>query len=170
MNVPQTVVFIGPSGSGKSTLAKLLVEATPLTLVRTYTTRPHRKEDDDSHVFVTSEEFDSLEKAGTFIGTIDIFGHTYGLPRLPATPSLLLLRAPVIPAFRAQYPDCLVIEIDASLDVLRERLEKRGSYDRMDDMMLTKEMEAGRKLADLHVDTSQTVQRCVEAILTLIDA
>lgn len=57
MNKTPLLLLIGPSGSGKTTIANRLEEKYGLTQIRSYTTRPKRSEDEDSHTFITEEEF-----------------------------------------------------------------------------------------------------------------
>lgn len=54
------VLLVGKSGSGKTTLEKMLVEI-GFKSVKSYTTRPKRTEDEDSHTFVSKGEFDVLK-------------------------------------------------------------------------------------------------------------
>lgn len=57
MNKTPLLLLIGPSGSGKTTIANRLEEKYGLTQIRSYTTRPKRSEAEDSHTFITEEEF-----------------------------------------------------------------------------------------------------------------
>lgn len=53
------ICVVGESGSGKSYLVDKACEFFGATQVKSYTTRPPRK-NDDSHIFVSSEEFDKI--------------------------------------------------------------------------------------------------------------
>lgn len=55
------VLLVGRSGSGKTELEKNLVNCAGFQGVKSYTTRPKRRLNEDSHIFVGKEEFDSLE-------------------------------------------------------------------------------------------------------------
>lgn len=171
MKRPPHIVFIGPSGAGKSTLASLTVKKRPdITRIKTYTTRPRRGPDDDSHIFVDAEEFKALEERKAFIGTLSVFDALYGLPALPDDQQcLLLLRAPVVTEFKKSYPESIIIEIDAPVEVLEQRLKKRHNYDRLDNKLLAGEIRLGRQQADLVVDTSQAVDVCLTTIERYID-
>lgn len=52
--------MVGPSASGKTTVADEL-EKLGYKQIRSYTTRPLRYVGEDSHTFITKEEFDKLE-------------------------------------------------------------------------------------------------------------
>lgn len=68
------VLLVGKSGTGKTTLEKMLVEYLGFKSVKSYTTRPKRTEDEDSHTFVSKEEFDALENK---VGYTKFNGYEY---------------------------------------------------------------------------------------------
>lgn len=70
-------LIVGPSGSGKTTLADMASAAYGYRTVKSYTDRPPRGENDDSHIFVTAEQFDNL---GPMAAYTEYHGHRYGVP------------------------------------------------------------------------------------------
>ena len=54
------VLIVGESGSGKSEICRYLEDKYKLKEVKSYTTRPKRNEDDNSHIFVTDYDFDNV--------------------------------------------------------------------------------------------------------------
>lgn len=54
------VLIVGESGSGKSEICGYLKSMYGLKELKSYTTRPRRKANDDSHTFISNEEFDKL--------------------------------------------------------------------------------------------------------------
>ncbi len=106
-----------------------------------------------------------MQANGQFLGVIPAYGSRYGLTMPPAdiTP-ILLLRLPAVNAFRKLYPTGVIIEIDAPLDILTQRLTDRGDTDRIDPATITKEITAGRQLADLTIDTTQPIDDCLSFI------
>ena len=170
MSNDRHIVLIGPSGSGKSTLVKRLIEKNPsLVWIKTYTTRSKRSDEDDSHEFISEAAFQDLKDKNVFIGTLNAFDAQYGLPSLPeASRCILLLRAPVIKLFKETYPKSIVIEVDAPLHILKQRLSDRRSIDRIDDESLLQEIKLGSTLADAHVDTSQSIDDCTRQLMALV--
>ncbi len=55
------ILISGPSGAGKSTIIKALMDRHKnLKLIKTFTTREKRTQEDDSHFFVSKKEFEEL--------------------------------------------------------------------------------------------------------------
>lgn len=163
---PRVTVLIGPSGAGKSTIARLLCENYGFELVKTVTTRPQRNAFDTDQTFVGDETFQTMLESKAFFGTLEVFGYSYGLPKFnPENPTVLLLRAAVVKEFLTGFPGAHIIELDAPLPVLEERLLARGSAERFDSDALTKEIAFGRTLASHIFDTSMDAP---EAIATHI--
>lgn len=70
-----TMMFLimGRTGSGKDTLANILAEK-GWTGVKSYTTRPKRHEDEDTHIFITAEEATTYTDK---VATTTINGYEY---------------------------------------------------------------------------------------------
>lgn len=161
------VILIGPSGAGKSTVAEQLVLQAPVEVVPTITTRPVRTDEDTfTHTFVDQPTFDRMRAGQEFIGVTHAFGYDYGLPKLPTTNKqlLLLLRAPFIPLFRKVYANTFVIQLEAPLPVLLERLALRGDHIRADSADLQNEITLGRQVADLIISTDQPLETYIDTI------
>ena len=54
------ILLAGKSGSGKSSVVEYLYKKYGLREVLSYTTRPKRSKNDNTHIFVTDEEFDRI--------------------------------------------------------------------------------------------------------------
>lgn len=149
------VVVIGPSGAGKSSIVKILREKYNFLLIKTYTTRQKRDPSDTDHVFVSPLEFDAMHNNDQFLGTLDIFGYQYGLPRFSVHSNVVvLLRAPAVEEFLQAFPDATIVEIDAPLPILKMRLKRRGSSERFVPKALEEEIKWGRKIAAVIIDSS----------------
>lgn len=66
-------LIVGRSGRGKDTLAKML-EALGLIVIKSYSTRPKRTPDEDTHIFITPEESNKITNK---IVTTVINGYEY---------------------------------------------------------------------------------------------
>lgn len=71
-------LIIGPSGSGKTTLEKNLRRAYNTKSVRSFTTRPPRRDGEEGHIFVTDKEFDNLGELAAFT---EYNGYRYGVTK-----------------------------------------------------------------------------------------
>lgn len=67
-------LIIGRSGTGKSTIEKKLCNTYNVKTIKSYTTRPPRSKDDDTHIFIKDEEYDDFEPK---IATTTINGIRY---------------------------------------------------------------------------------------------
>lgn len=137
---PLLLILAAPSGGGKSTLARRLMANTPsLRLSVSHTTRAPRpgEQDGREYHFVSDETFDEMVATGAFAEWFPVHAHRYGtahatLQAARAQGHDLLLDVDVLgaAALRAAYPDaCSVFVIPPSMDVLAERLRRRGTDD-----------------------------------------
>ena len=70
------IVILGRSGRGKDTCAKYLTDKYGLTQVKSYTTRPKRGENEDTHIFINKSEVNNYINdmaAYTKIGEYEYF-------------------------------------------------------------------------------------------------
>jgi ribose 1,5-bisphosphokinase len=172
------LVLIGPSGGGKSTLTRELSARGVIAVTPSWTTRPRRSDetgDDTDHRFVTDAEFDELHDAGYFLEVVDLFGWRYGLPAfdLPQNDKVpaISVRAVLLDLVGAHFPDNVVYQIEASLEVASERVAERGGTStelvaRLD--AYAQEVAAGRQLCDRRFDTSDPSIDVVGAVLSAI--
>jgi guanylate kinase len=168
------ILFIGASAVGKSSLAEGMVQAGIAEATPTWTTRKPRQGEVDTsydHHFVSDEAFD--RQAGSFIDQRAFYGARYGVPFLPKPPegvaALMVLKPVFVPAFIAKYPLTHVIQIEASREVVPERMAARGqSQADIDERMRLHdgEVEASRRLAHASFDNNGPLQ---ETLLQVAD-
>lgn len=134
------IVLVAPSGGGKSTMTKrLLKDFDKIRFSVSATTRPPRKgEVDGEHYhFLSTEEFNSRIEKGEFLEWEEFYNQTkYGTLRSDVENQLnkgyfILLDIEVLGALniKKMYGDeALALFIQPpSLNVLKKRLEKRGT-------------------------------------------
>jgi guanylate kinase len=132
------IVVSAPSGAGKTSICKEVIKNNPgIRYSVSYTTRPPRSGEVNGkdYVFVSESEFKDMIEKKAFIEWAENYGELYGTPR--ETMGLGLndgrdILFDVDPrgakALKANYPDgTFVFVFPPSLDVLKERLKRRGS-------------------------------------------
>ncbi len=139
MNRQMIFVVTAPSGAGKTTLIRRLMAANPaLSFSVSTTTRPPREGEIDGvhYHFVSEETFDAMVEAGEFLEWAHIHTSRYGTSRDAAMAVLergdeLLLDVDVQggEALRREFGTeaNFIYVVTPSLEVLRERLEARGT-------------------------------------------
>lgn len=136
------VVFCGPSGAGKSTIAKNVMDSIPVfELSISATTRSPRKGEEPGvhYYYVSVEEFESKIKNDSFLEYEQVYeGLYYGtlfseMERIWANGHVPFLDLDVKGAanLKEKYGDngLFVFIHPGTIDVLAERLRKRGTED-----------------------------------------
>jgi guanylate kinase len=181
------IVLIGASAVGKSTIAEHLCESDIVEATPTWTTRQPRQGELDTsydHRFVTDAEFDRQSDEGGFIDQHTLYGARYGVPFLPRPPdgreALVVLKPVFMPVFIEHYPKVRIYQIEASPEVLPERMKARGqSQEDIDERMRQHAREAATARHFAHVvlnndgsmdDTFKRVEAQVRADTALHEA
>ena len=132
------LVLAAPSGAGKTTLSRALLEQDDaLSLSVSVTTRERRpgEKDGKHYFFITQGRFDEMLAEGELLESARVFGRSYGTPRGPVEAVLSAGKDMMFDIdwqgfrqLRAAMPqDVVGVFIrPPSLEVLRERLTKRG--------------------------------------------
>jgi guanylate kinase len=133
--------FVSPSGCGKTTIVNLILNEFPyFVLSKSYTTRAMRHEKDDEYIFVTREEFHSLQGRGFFLETEEIFSNLYGTPAIYEENIIFNIDIKGINNLKKLFP-VISIGIYTSKDHARSRLINRGDTTNIDERMSRYEFE-----------------------------
>jgi guanylate kinase len=132
------LVLAAPSGAGKTTLSRALLEQDDaLSLSISVTTRERRpgEKEGKHYFFISQQRFDEMVENAELLEYARVFGRSYGTPRAPVEAALSAGHDVMFDIdwqgfrqLRASLgKDVVGIFIKPpSLDVLRERLTKRG--------------------------------------------
>lgn len=128
------ILIVGPSGSGKDTLLRAVRQrfscSSSLDFVRRYITRP--PDNNEDNYYVDRSCFKVLKYNGFFVSDWQAHGNEYGIPRNVISRSngyqrlLCSVSRGAIGDFEQFYDDVTVLQVTASKDVLRKRLQGRG--------------------------------------------
>lgn len=69
--------ILGRTSCGKDTLVGKLCERTGLTAITSYTTRPRRENEGDTHIFSTKEAYEQMQANGNIAAYTEIAGNYY---------------------------------------------------------------------------------------------
>ena len=132
------LVVSGPSGAGKGTLVQRLMQARPdCVFAISSTTRPMRAGETDGveYRFVSREQFEAQREQGYFLEWAEVHANLYGTPLREVDEQMRAGRVVVLDidvqggaSVRERRPDAVTVFVTPpSLDVLRSRLEGRGT-------------------------------------------
>ncbi len=170
------LAFIGPSGTGKSAIVRSLADRGVVCVHPTWTTRFRRRDEaagSVEHRFVSEEEFLRRRDAGFFLHTVQMFDmpYWYGLPTIQwnerGVTEAVMLRAPLVPILRAAYPDPVIYQIEAPLELVEARLAVRHyPTDELDARLADNERElvAGRRIARRTFDNNRLLDAVVDDV------
>ena len=144
------IIISGPSGSGKNTVINRLLERVyNLEIMKSCTTRADRGDNDNNYYYLTQEEFEKKLKNDEFFETEMVHaGLWYGTLKKSLEEVIngekLYIKdidvngAEKISNFLVGKANVIKIFVDASDEVLRDRLTKRGESPEQIDIRLSR--------------------------------
>ncbi len=174
-------IVSAPSGAGKSTLCQAAREQFPdLVYSISFTTRAPRTGEKHGvdYFFISKAEFEKRIQQGDWAEWANVHGHYYGtsasfLSQQLSSGRRVLLDIDVQGARQIlkQFPDSVTIFImPPALEVLRERLEKRGGDDleTIKKRLNAAEAEIAQKDLYQHVIVNDRLEKAVAAFCDII--
>lgn len=165
--------IVGPSGSGKTTLVNALADKYGYKVIESYTTRPPRYEGEVGHIFVSPEEFKAL---GEMCAYTKFDGNEYGVTAdLIEQNDLYVIDPAGVDFLRQKYSGSKgvkVIGLTADVDVLKQRMKKRGDSDEKIEKRLANDAKAFQgfgKKTDTLISANSSVASICEYIHEFID-
>lgn len=71
------MLVVGRTACGKDSLVNKLCERTNLTAITSYTTRPRRENEGDTHIFTTEDVYEQMQAEGVVAAYTNIAGYHY---------------------------------------------------------------------------------------------
>lgn len=129
-------VICGKSGSGKSTIVDRLVKDLSMKEIKSYTTRPKRFENENTHTFITTKEFKKLKN---IVAKTKFDGNYYGITEQQIKDNDIVILdkkgiKDIKKYFRKSYKKnknkiLYIFHINAEESELRKRMKVRGDSD-----------------------------------------
>ncbi|MFC1813542.1 guanylate kinase [Thermodesulfobacteriota bacterium] len=181
-NLGRLYIIAAPSGAGKTTLCRAVLDQfANMFYSVSYTTREPRRGDRkgvDYH-FISKGDFKKRIEKGTWAEWAEVHGNYYGtdtefLDRGLASGSDILLDIDVqgTRQILEKYPEAITIFImPPSLDILRSRLEARGtdSEEVISRRLANAEKEMAQKDLYRHIITNDQLSVAIEQLISIID-
>lgn len=177
------IVLSAPSGAGKTTICRRLVEGRPdIGYSISCTTRPPRSGEVHAvdYFFLSPDEFERRRAAGEFAEHATVHGFTYGtlkseVERVLADGRHVIMDIDVQGAaqFARAFPQSvLIFIIPPSIDVLMERLTRRGTESR--EVLLRRLKSALNELHEIgrygYVVENDDLELAVARVSAIVDA
>lgn len=130
------LVLSGPSGVGKDALLSRMKQlGHPLHYTVTATTRPQRPNEKDGvdYFFLSEADFTDMRQKGQFLESAEVYGHWYGVPKIPVQQALrdgkdVIIKTDVQGAatIKSAVPQAVLIFLaPTSFEELESRLKQR---------------------------------------------
>lgn len=120
--------IIGASGSGKTSAADLLESKWRRRILKSYTTRPKRHEDDTDHTYITEEEYQALPDK---VATTEINGYHYCATAEQVDKADYYVVdwegfEQLIQTYKGRKKSIHIIYLDCPREIREKRMEQRG--------------------------------------------
>ena len=181
MSKGRLFVITGPSGVGKGTLIKEVFERVPgLELSVSATTRSPREGEQEGleYHFLDEEDFSKRLEKGEFMEHASYSGHRYGTllsevePRLERGAGVVLeIELQGSRQVRERLPDAVLVFVaPPTPDVLRERLERRGTdtAEQIDRRLEVARRELDAQPEFAHVVVNDEIHRAADELAQLM--
>lgn len=178
------VVVSGPSGVGKSTINRQVVQRTDAQFSVSATTRPKRpgETEGQDYYFVDRPAFEEMIRRDTLLEWAEVFGNLYGTPIEPVRQAVregrsVLLEIDVQGGLQVKrkMPEAVsILIVPPAMDVLRDRLEQRGTED-AESMArrlgkATSELDMARQSgAYEHEVVNDDLETAIEAVVSIVE-
>lgn len=124
------LILVGASASGKTDIAKILIQEYGFEKMVTTTSRRPRK-GEVNHVdyhFIGKKAFETRIRKEKFLEHVTYNNHYYGTPKKGADKNKVLIVDPVgaNSIYDKEIPDTVIILLETSEDIRKERMLERG--------------------------------------------
>ena len=165
------ILLMGKSGSGKTTAADIL-ESSGFKVLKSYTERPKRNENNTDHTYITKEEMDKLYDKPNVICKTCFSGNRYfaTIEQLRDADIYIVDPTAVTEMPRDVFNEMtvLVVYLDADEKVCRARMKERGDSEEEIDKRVANDKVSFKNaiyVADVTFDVNSRTPEEVAAVL-----
>jgi len=182
-NTANLYIISAPSGAGKTTICRAVLDRLKdITYSVSYTTRKPRKGEHDGvdYNFITTEDFKKGVENSRWAEWANVHGNYYGtsaefLDNCLTSGNDILLDIDVQGAIQIlkRYPDSITVFIlPPSLDILKSRLESRGTDSKQSIVkrLAAAEKEMEKKDLYQHVIVNDNLSNAVSELIKIIES
>lgn len=161
------IIMSGPSGVGKTSIADRLIN---INRMKSYTTRAKRNINDDEYIFVSIDIFKNMIKENKFIEYEYIYNNYYG-SIYTQDRALYVIDYKGGINIMNRYKNAISIAIlPKSLDILRERIIKRGNIYDIDMRLASVQKEIEILKEKYHYNViNDNLEKAVAQVQTIIN-
>ena len=161
------ILLAGKSGSGKSSVAEYLGKKYGLRQVLSYTTRPKRGPEDNTHIFLSNAEFDKIKKED-MVAYTEFAGYRYcATQEMVDKADIYVIDPDGILTFKKRYTG-MNVAIPIYLNVTkRERFRRmlnRGDSVEMAEKRIINDDEKFSSIMECHPITINATHKTVEEV------
>lgn len=161
------ILLAGKSGSGKSTVAEYLHKKYGYTQVLSYTTREKRGEGDNTHVFLSDEEFDQIDRKD-MVAYTKFAGHRYcATKEMVESANIYVIDPDGILEFKERYHGdrpYIVVYLGVTKRERFRRMLNRGDSVEMAEKRIINDDEKFSSIMDCHPITIDATHKTVEEV------
>jgi guanylate kinase len=181
-NKGNLIIISAPSGAGKTTLCNAVLEKFPdIVYSISHTTRSPRKgeQNETDYYFITKQEFKEGIREKKWAEWAKVHGNYYGTSaefinsRIDSGNDILLdIDVQGASRILEKYPETLTFFImPPSLDILKERLEARGSESKedIDRRIKNAAEEINKKNIYMHLIINDKLQVAVDELVSIVE-
>ncbi len=176
--------IIGPTTAGKTVIVNYILKHRKNTVrAVSYTTRGKRSNEinEKDYLFVSKEEFNKLIKENRFIEHSEVYGHLYGTTKdsfkaiEEGNDVIKIIDYQGAKKFKSSGIKAVYIFFaPKSIEVLKERLKRRGDTDIKERLKVYKEELKFKDECDYFIDTTgntnKDIEKCAKEVMEIIDS
>lgn len=129
MNNNKLILIVGESGSGKTTVANILQNVYNLRQLQSYTTRKPRYEGEGGHIFISLDQYESIDKSSIIAYSYYHNNHYFATKQQVMENDVYVIDLKGVECFKQHYngeKEYTVVYLQVSKEEREKRMKKRN--------------------------------------------